>query len=136
MLFDFSGCISFSNNLFHVDSCESYATLDTDERPKSIFISKIIRILELSPIIKKIFPKLLEDTLKKWYNKRYQTELYIVSIRRTFFLQRVYYTLFAFLCASSLEFDKNANSMDEVYLHIVFVLIYAILFGDKSEFAF
>jgi hypothetical protein len=90
----------------------------------------------LSPIIKKIFPKLLEDTLEKWYNKRYQTKLYIVSIRRIFFLQRAYYTLLAFLCASSLEFDKNANSMDEVYLHIVFVLIYAILFGDKSEFAF
>ena len=33
----------FSAIIFHVDSCESYATLDTDERQKSGFISDIKR---------------------------------------------------------------------------------------------
>ena len=33
----------FSVIFFHVDSCESYATLDTDERQKSGFISDIKR---------------------------------------------------------------------------------------------
>lgn len=49
------------------------------------------------------------------------------------FLKKGYYTLFAF-AYFILEFDKNASSKSRVCMSSC--LFYAILFGDKSEFAF
>ena len=50
----FSMIFHFSAIIFHVDSCESYATLDQDERQKSGFISDIKRkSLTNLPTVKK-----------------------------------------------------------------------------------
>ena len=42
--------------------------------------------------------------------------------------------LFFAFCESYPEFDKNANFMDRIRENTY--IFYAILFGDKSEFAF
>ena len=64
-----------------------------------------------------------------------QTKLYkICSIRRSFFEKGVLYSFGVSI--SHFEFDKNADSKNEIYLHKRSYLFYVILFGDKSEFAF
>ena len=77
----------------------------------------------------------LEFYTKKVYNERAKQNCIFFSIRRTVFCKGCIIP-FCRSIMSHFEFDKNANSTDEVSYIIGSYLSYTILFGDKSVFAF
>lgn len=78
----------------------------------------------------------LDFSLKKLYNREpKQNCIFFSSIRRTVFGKGVLYP-FCVHRYLIIEFDKNANSTDEVSYIIGLFLSYTILFDDKSLFAF